>query len=340
VRPAVLVLLMLAVATIAPTVARSFLANTASIMLEALPFLTASALLGRFGAFAGCGCGRGPSARSIPGALAAAVFFGIPAALIRFGAACIAARLVRHGDAHDHGGLIADLRRLLPAACLAAAVALLAPELPLHVLAPAIAFIGGALLGAVVSPCALGGVALAASLRVSAPFAAFGVLCTAGVIDIYAFGIPAACARLWARRTRPRREARASALHDSARRDGVLLPCTIAAAMIAAIVIGAPAPEYRATETTLADAFPGERIDFTGRAVHTSGQDALVRYAILCCRADARPVTLAIDRNLAHDDGRWLRASGTLERTRDGELRLRVDELSAIAPPSDPFVYR
>jgi uncharacterized membrane protein YcgQ (UPF0703/DUF1980 family) len=105
------------------------------------------------------------------------------------------------------------------------------------------------------------------------------------------------------------------------------------------VIIGAPQPAYRATETTLADAFAGERVDFTGVAVHERTTSALVRYAITCCRADAAPVALALDRNLASFDGRWMHARGVIEDD-GGALRLHVAELAPVAPPSDPFVYR
>jgi len=340
VRSALYAAAALAGAACAPATARAILVDTASILFECLPFLALSAIFGGAGAYAGCGCGGGPSARSLPAALAAAALFGWPAAIARFCSAVIFARLARAHDRSESKELLEALVGLVPAALLAATIALYAPLLSLRGLSPALAFIAGLALGAAASPCALGGVALAASLRVLSPLAAAGVLCTAGVIDIYAFGILHACDRLRHRRGPARSGARASALHDSAGPRRTLLPGTLAAALIVAVVLGAPAPVYRATETTLTDAFPGERVNFTGVAVAERGASALVRYAILCCRADASPVTLAVDRDLRGDDGRWLRADGVLARTHDGSLRLRVQTLERVAPPSDPFVYR
>lgn len=339
-RPAIYFAAAVAVAAIAPDISRTILADAASVVLESLPFLAASTLLGRFGPFAGCGCGNGPSARSLPALLASALLFGIPASAARFAAACAVAHAVRSGDEHAHADLLAELQRIAPAALLAAIVAVYGPALPLHALPPVLAFIAGAFAGAVASPCALGGVALAASLRTTAPLAAAGVLCTAGVVDIYALRVLVARRSMRARRDAPRRLVRASDVHAAARGDRVLLHRALAAALIGAIVLGAPAPAYRATETTLGEAFPGERVDFTGVAVHKDGANALVRYAIMCCRADARPVTLAIDRDLAREDGRWLHARGVLEAAPGGTLRLRVQHIAEIAAPSDPFVYR
>jgi hypothetical protein len=343
VRPAIYVAAVCAAAALAPELMRNLLANAASIVLEALPFLAFAAFCGGFGRlarYAGCGCGTGPSARSLPAALATALTFGWAVACVRFAGALLAARCMHR--AHDDAQVefLVELARLAPSSILAAATALISPALPLHAFPPWCAFAVGLVLGAIASPCALGGIAIAASIRTASPLAAAGVLCTAGVIDIYAFGLLRArdCVRNRgdAQGCRPR----ASALHAAARGNGALLPGAIAAALILALVIGAPAPEYRATETSLADAFPGERVTFAGVAVHEHAANALVRYAILCCRADARPIALAVDRDLRAFDGCWLRVDGVLARMPDGTLRLRMTSLARIAPPSDPFVYR
>jgi hypothetical protein len=199
---------------------------------------------------------------------------------------------------------------------------------------------------------------------VSAPLAAAGALCTAGVVpnpwrlptrgalhDPWAYGALAlACALVAARHggtlVHPRMTiplalcAIACALFGwHFRRYRARFARWLAFAALAAIIIGAPAPPCHVTETTLADGFPGERVDFTGVAVSERHASALVRYAITCCRADASPVALALDRNLAGVNGRWMRAQGNLER--DGtQLRLHVESLTTIAPPGDPFIYR
>ncbi len=108
--------------------------------------------------------------------------------------------------------------------------------------------------------------------------------------------------------------------------------------MIAGAILTAPAPEYHATQTTLADAFAGERLDFTGVATQTGGATTLVRYAITCCRADAAPVVVRLSRAQPNLRG-WVRARGLLTGDASG-LRLRVEELQTIPAPADPFVYR
>jgi hypothetical protein len=363
----------IAIVAIAPQGAIAVSAGATSVVLEVLPYLVAaaigSAFIGPYArslvAYAGCGCTAGPSARSIPATVATAAIFGLPAALARFAAANLMARFVH---AHDHSAgidVFSELAALVPAALLSAAIMLALPSLPLRALPGPALFIGGALLGIVASPCAFGGIALAASLHVAAPIAAAGVLCTAGIVpnlwrrlpapsawhDPWAYGALAlACALVASRHggtlVHPRMTIPLAltaivclllAWHFRVYRGR--MPRWLASATLAAIVIGAPAPAYHITETTLADGFAGERVDFTGVAVSQRGRSALVRYAITCCRADASPVALALNRDLAAVDGRWMRARGTLER--DGaQLRLHVDALTPITPPGDPFIYR
>ncbi len=365
------IVLVIALAAIAPQTAMMVAASAASILLESLPYLAVATALvpfvGRYAhtlvAYAGCGCGAGPSARSIPAAIATAAIFGPAVALARVALASLVARLRPTHD-HTHSDLLGELQNLVPAALLAALLMLAIPSLPLRSASPALLALGGALLGVVASPCALGGLALAASLRASAPFAAAGVLCTAGILPNFfrvhrhgaahdplaylllgiASGIVAAHhggALVHPRMTIPLGLCAiyCGFLAWRFRAHAARAPRWIAAAALATIIIGAPAPAYRATETTLADAFAGERIDFTGVAVTDRSHSVLVRYAITCCRADAAPVALALDRNVAAVDGRWLRAQGTLERE-DAQLRLHVDALIPIAPPGDPFIYR
>jgi hypothetical protein len=362
----------IAIIAVAPQTAMALSAGAAGVVLEVLPYLVAAAiasvLIGRharpLAAYAGCGCTSGPSARSIPAAVAAAALFGVPAALARFAAANLVSRFVH---THDHGApvdLFGELAALVPAALLSSAIMLALPSLPLRSLPGPALFIGGALLGIIASPCAFGGIALAASLHVSAPLAAVGALCTAGIVpnlwrrsprgamhDPWAYGALAlACALTAARHggtlVHPRMTIPLALCAIACtlfvwhfRRHCARSPRRLAFATLAAIVIGAPAPPYHVTETTLADGFPGERVDFTGVAVSQSGASVLMRYAITCCRADAAPVALALDRNLAAVNGRWLRAQGNLERN-GAQLRLHVATLTPITPPGDPFIYR
>jgi hypothetical protein len=329
--------------------------------LESLPLLALSAfmtpLLGTrarsVAGFFGCGCGAAAPARSIPAAILTAAAFGPFAAFARVAAATM---VPSRGHEHEFDAA-AELEQLVPAAVAAGIVSAVIPHTWFAALPALAAFIAGAAAGTLASPCALGGVALAASLKSTSPFAAYGVLCTSGIIDAWrlravrqkkpgdrvtyaalasacafvALGhgaallhpnwtVPlAAAAALFALRIRVRapRNPRAAAL---------------AAALVAAAIVGAPVPPIATSATTLSGAYAGERLSFSGIARGRS----LARYAITCCRADAQPMVLAIDR--APLAGVWYRASGTLELHR-GMLQLHVDRLTAIAPPPDPFVY-
>jgi len=109
------------------------------------------------------------------------------------------------------------------------------------------------------------------------------------------------------------------------------------ALMLAALALGSPVPAYRgANESTLEDAFPGKYLDFTGELA--PGGETLVRYAITCCRADAAPIVLPLDRRLGPVGG-WAEVSGTLF-VRRGAFALHVEHSRSVHRPSDPFIYR
>lgn len=235
-------------------------------------------------------------------------------------------------------------------------------------LGPVASVLAGGLFGFALAPCGLGVVGVAASLRAGAPFAAVGFLCVAGIADVraifsrametgrgehdaFAYATCAcACAVTAARHgqqllhphftgalwicafafclaaIRRRRES-APAL-----RWGPLL-------MLAAALVTAPPPAYVATETTLADIFPGERITFTGMLVRSPGAESVVRYAITCCRADAAPVALRLGAELSPALAGWVTVEGTLVRA-GAELHLQVTHVRTAPAPADPFIYR
>jgi hypothetical protein len=109
--------------------------------------------------------------------------------------------------------------------------------------------------------------------------------------------------------------------------------------MLAGALVTAPPPTYRATETTLSDLFPGERLTFTGLLTPSGRSATLVRYAITCCRADATPIVIRLARRPAVASNAWLRADGTVRNDIDG-FYLAASRIETIAPPADPFVYR
>jgi hypothetical protein len=379
VRPALFVAAVAAIAAVVPFDAlRSVLATAASALLEATPFLLAGRALARWAAsrpeaiaYLGCGCGSGPSARSIPAAVATWLVFGPAVAIARFAAAIAISRLVlAHKQtatlcAH-RSSFLDDLASMLGPSLLAGFAAQALPFVDLAHASPIAAGAAGAVLGFAAAPCAMGSVAIAGALQSRAPFAAVTFLCVAGLFDARtAF-------------SRERRESgddalayvlACAALGIVALRNGdalvhplIALPlgaCAVAmiaffarhrldrnarvrfapALMLAAALVTAPPPSYRATETTLSGAFPGERVNFLGVLIRDGSHDALVRYAIVCCRADATPVVLRVASRLPFAPGAWVHADGTIVAA-GPTLLLAPATFAAAAPPADPFVYR
>jgi hypothetical protein len=360
---------------------RGVLATAAASLFEGTPFILAGMLLQAAlswisGGSArrcswlvpllGCGCEGGPSARSLPAAIATALAFGPIPALFRFFGAFIAARLMRSRSCDHRASLPAQLAALLPAGILAGIVLHLFGSVDLARVAVPLQFAAGMAFGFVAAPCALGAVPLAAALHARSACAAIGMLCICGIADLRAL--------VRARSTHAGHDALAYAIAASASfvvavrggdalvhpRFAIPLGCSAVACavlavlhrraqcartriapalMLAGALLGAPVPSYDATETTMADIFPGEHLTFTGTLVHGRGADALVRFAITCCRADAAPVVVRLTRTLTLRAGTWLRADGAIVRNGD-ELRLSPQRIEAIAPPGDPFIYR
>ena len=363
-------------ATFSPDCLRSALAAAASSLFESAPFLFAGLvavrLLGkhrRIVDFVGCGCGSGPSARSLPAAAATWLLFGPLVAAARFGAALLCARLLRPRTActtHAQTQPLAELAALLPSSLLAGAAFACFSAFDPAALSPLGEIALGGALGFCAAPCGLGAVALAGALRARAPLAAAAFLCVAGVIDLrtlrriahpreehdaLAYALLAVALALVAWRhgaglIRPSIALAAGACAAVAfvyaaiyRRHQSWRSRAAPALMMAGVLIGAPAPSYRATETTLSDLFPGERLSFTGRLTRQGTRAALVRYAITCCRADAAPIAVRVDPVPRDSDGAWLRIEGNVESVA-GDLRLVPRSIAHIAPPSDPFIYR
>jgi uncharacterized membrane protein YcgQ (UPF0703/DUF1980 family) len=85
--------------------------------------------------------------------------------------------------------------------------------------------------------------------------------------------------------------------------------------------------------------YPGQTLRFTGEVTESHDAAALVRYVITCCRADAFPLTLRLDRKLAARQGRWAEVEGSVASDRRG-MFLHVHHYKLITPPNDPFIYR
>lgn len=371
---------VLAVAALSsPDTLRAALATSASALFEAAPWLLAGIVLvhllrGHHAALAylGCGCGRGPSARSLPAAAATWLLFGPIVALFRvLAASAVAYALERNhrcpARTHAPMHLLAELAAVLPAALLAGiAIQLFAGVDPAR-LHPVAQVFAGALLGFSAAPCAMGAVTLAGALHVRAPLASAAFLCIAGILDLralrvtrpghspghdgFAYALLAGALGIVALRKGDAlvHPAMAAALGFCAlvalagaiahrRRVSVAARFAPGLMLIGALA-GAPPPQYDATETTLTALFPGEHVIFTGALSHDGRNDALVRYAITCCRADAAPIAVRLERALPYAAGTWLRVDGSIARS-SGELRLQPQRIQRIAPPADPFIYR
>jgi hypothetical protein len=191
-RPALYLVAAIAALAILPAaIVRNALASTAATLIEATPFLLLGVLLARIPtlsgliAYLGCGCARGPSARSIPAAIAAGLLFGPVVALARLIAATASARLVRpeHGEPREPN-LVDELQALLPAAIIAALVLTILPSIESTRIGIAGQIAIGIALGFLSTPCALGAIAIAGALHATAPIAATAYLCIAGIVDL------------------------------------------------------------------------------------------------------------------------------------------------------------
>jgi hypothetical protein len=361
---------------LSPESLRSAMATSASALFEAAPFLLAGIVAARFlrhpqaVAYLGCGCAAGPSARSLPATAATWLLFGPLVAVARFAAALVVARLLRR-DSRPSGcphasNWLAEFTALLPSALLAGAATQVAAAIDPAKLSPLLGAAAGALLGFTAAPCGLGAIAVAGALRAQAPIAATAFLCVAGIMDLRALcpgthsknGHDALSYLLLMAAFAIVALRRGDALVNPA--IAPLLAACAAAALIAAIayrreqtavlrwapvlmligaVAGPPPPQYHATETTLTDLFAGERLTFTGALTRNGAETALVRYAITCCRADAAPVVVRLERPPHYAAGSWLRVDGRIESA-GGDLRLVAASTQRTDPPADPFIYR
>jgi len=109
--------------------------------------------------------------------------------------------------------------------------------------------------------------------------------------------------------------------------------------MLAAPILHAPAPSYDPGETTLENIYPTQELRFTGELSGEAGAATLLRYAVTCCRADAYPLVVRLDHRLSERNGAWIEAEGVVERDASG-LRLRVRRYRRVVQPSDPFLYK
>ena len=100
--------------------------------------------------------------------------------------------------------------------------------------------------------------------------------------------------------------------------------------------LGAPPPLYHATETTLADLFPANA-DVYRALAHGGASARALRDHLLPRRRGAGG--RAPRSRAALSAGTWLRVDGRIDEA-GGELRLAPSSVERVAPPLDPFVYR
>jgi hypothetical protein len=275
--------------------------------------------------------------------------------------------------------LFADLE-VIGACAFLASIATAALHAGVPVMPAPIAFLAGVGLG-LLAPCATAGIAIAAAFAHSSPLIATGVLCSSGLLLPSGTAdsplLPGSMLGKTALTRRPERDARfagavlACALGCIALRgpSGLVTPrllgpiglaalvafATLPGArtraqtnalvpllMLGSLVVVPQPPVYRADATRLDDAFPGERLSFIGVAGAARGSHStLTRYAITCCRLDATPVSVRLNRRLDSSlEGRWIAATGSLTYSSGAGLELNPEQIHAIGQPADPFMYR
>jgi hypothetical protein len=258
-----------------------------------------------------------------------------------------------------------ELAAVLPAALLAGAAAQFGTFFDAGHLSSVESALSGALFGFIAAPCGIGAVAVAGALRERDPVAAAGFLCIAGIVDLralrgrshgsggadaLAYFVLAIALGIVATRhgdalVHPAfvvplvlSAIAATCLAFISRRQRRASVRIAPAVMLAGALLGAPPPRYVATETTMRDLFAGERLSFTGTLVRASRTSAIVRYAITCCRADAAPIAVRLERPPPFAAGTWLRVDGVIEE-RDGATQLHAQQIQRVAEPHDPFLY-
>ncbi|PZR57867.1 MAG: hypothetical protein DLM50_04860 [Candidatus Meridianibacter frigidus] len=264
-------------------------ATAASTLFESIPFILAGLLISQLVArrasmlltsLMGCGCAGGPSARSLPAALLTALLFGLggPARVLR-------PRILSAGawtHARSCSRRAPSVRLRYPPAC-----------------------------------------------GRSRPAPPWGFLAIAGIFDLRAWRTPrceahhdglayalcsVACAigglhhgsgLVHPLFTWPPWGSAIVAAGLALRFRGASTPKLrwALALMLSTALLSTPPPIYRATETSMEGAFTGKHMDFTGRLTTDGTHQALVRYAITCCRAGAAPVVLRLSQQVARAGG-------------------------------------
>ncbi|MBV9737045.1 MAG: hypothetical protein JO177_02645 [Candidatus Eremiobacteraeota bacterium] len=352
---------------------QAVVAAAASTLFESIPFILAAAIAKRFAprygktlsGFIGCGCAHGSGARSLAVAALTLLTFGPLVAVARFIAAYIGARAWARSRRDSSASVLAEITALVPCAIGAGILAVIFASSP-HLHLGTFAGVACGLMLGFFAPCTLGAVALAATMRHFSMQAAIVILAISGICDFrtlapapsarqthdaFAYVIGAAACVLLAYAhgatlLNPRftialwlssAALAVLAWRYRAKRNAVLRWAP--ALMAAGVLLSHASPSYSMTETTLTDAVAGDTLVFRGVLARHDREAALVRYAITCCRADAQPIVVQLERPVSERSGQWLEARGTLIEKPAG-LALRIRTYRRLNAPTDPFVYR
>jgi hypothetical protein len=132
--------------------------------------------------------------------------------------------------------------------------------------------------------------------------------------------------------------AAAQAFVSRSRASYAMLP--VAFLMLSGPILNVPSPTFNARATAPEHLFPGQELHFAGMLARYEGSRMLFRYVITCCRADAAPIALRLDRHVGERDGTWIDVVGIIFHDGGSGLALRVERYRRINPPADPFLYK
>ena len=92
--------------------------------------------------------------------------------------------------------------------------------------------------------------------------------------------------------------------------------------------------------STNPDAYDGDPVTLTGFATPGDGSFDLTRLVITHCVIDAQAASIPISAGEgAPDTGQWVRITGTVNATADGQLSVEADSVERIDEPGDPYEY-
>jgi uncharacterized repeat protein (TIGR03943 family) len=92
--------------------------------------------------------------------------------------------------------------------------------------------------------------------------------------------------------------------------------------------------------STNPDAYDGDPVTLTGFVTPGDEGFDLTRLVITHCVIDAQAASIPISAGeAAPDTGQWVRITGTVNATADGQLSVEADSVENIDEPGDPYEY-